>query len=388
MANEEHLEILKRGVKVWNAWRKKMGYMFPDLAQTSLRGVDLASADLSLTVLRKADMGNANLKAADLTGANLDGASLASSDASYARFPTATLVGTDLESANLDMAHMFDAKLNGANLKGTSLSDADFRLAKLHGADFRGAEFYWTNFEEADLTQAILSNTSLYRVNFNRALLMGAEIGLCGMSDCVFSSVDLSGVKGLETVYHEGPSTIGIDTIYLSKGKIPHEFLRGAGVPQKLIDYIPSLIGEGIKYYSCFISHSSKDEEFTKKLHRDLQGEQVRCWFFPEDAKTGREVWEQISVPIGKFDKVVVICSENSLQSRPVLREIERALQREDSEKRNILFPVRIDDYLFETWEHPRKADFMSKVVGDFRNWKNHDEYQNAFTRLLRDLEA
>jgi hypothetical protein len=31
---------------------------------------------------------------------------------------------------------------------------------------------------------------------------------------------------------HNGPSTIGIDTIYNSGGKIPEIFLRGAGVPK------------------------------------------------------------------------------------------------------------------------------------------------------------
>ena len=76
------------------------------------------------------------------------------------------------------------------------------------------------------------------------------------------------------------------------------------------------------------------------------------------------------------------------LQSEPVLREIERALQREDTEKKSILFPIRIDDYIFEKWEHPRKADVVRKVVGDFTNWKDRDSYQKAFSRLLRGLKS
>jgi len=47
----------------------------------------------------------------------------------------------------------------------------------------------------------------------------------------------LSAVKGLETVTHRGPSTIGPDTIYRSQGKIPEAFLRGAGVPDDFISY-------------------------------------------------------------------------------------------------------------------------------------------------------
>ena len=39
-----------------------------------------------------------------------------------------------------------------------------------------------------------------------------------------------------------------------------------------------------IEFYSCFISYSSKDEEFAKRLHADLQSNGVRCWFAPEES--------------------------------------------------------------------------------------------------------
>ena len=54
-------------------------------------------------------------------------------------------------------------------------------------------------------------------------------------------------VRGLETVHHDGPSTIGIDTLYCSNGQIPEVFLRGAGVPDDMITYSKSLVGRPIK---------------------------------------------------------------------------------------------------------------------------------------------
>ena len=69
-------------------------------------------------------------------------------------------------------------------------------------------------------------------------------------------------MNGLETVVHTGPSTIGVDTIVRSRGKIPESFLRQAGVPDTFIEYIPSLTMEPTQFYSCFISYSSIDEEF------------------------------------------------------------------------------------------------------------------------------
>ena len=107
-----------------------------------------------------------------------------------------------------------------------------------------------------------------------------------------------------------------------------------------------------------------------------------------EDAKWGETVWGEIDQGIKLYDKLVVICSKDSLQSSAVLREIERALQREDREKKNVLFPIRLDDYVFEGWEHERRADVVKKVVGDFRDWKNLDAYQKSFARLLKDLRA
>src|SRR5258706_14666935 len=72
-----------------------------------------------------------------------------------------------------------------------------------------------------------------------------------------------------------------------------------------------------------------------------------------------------------------------------VQREIERVLQREDREGKHILFPIRLYNYLFEVWEHERKADVLSKVVEDFRGWnRNAEKYETAFTNFLKALKA
>ena len=82
----------------------------------------------------------------------------------------------------------------------------------------------------------------------------------------------------------------------------------------------------------------------------------------------------------------MVICSQHSLKSVPVIREIERALQREEREYKNVLFPISIDDYLLNEWEHPLKADVVSKVIGDFCGWENDAAYAKSFPRFLDAL--
>lgn len=140
-------------------------------------------------------------------------------------------------------------------------------------------------------------------------------------------------------------------------------FTKGDGDPgvSGLRDHEP------LQLYSCFVSipprmNSSRGDFITIS------------WYvtfgvgFLTKTQNGGEFGQKSIRSIKIHDKTIVICSTNWLQSPPVLREIERAIQQEDNEKRDVLFPVRIDDYIFTTWEHPRKADVVSKVVGDFRD--------------------
>ena len=118
-------------------------------------------------------------------------------------------------------------------------------------------------------------------------------------------------VKGLETVKHDGPSTIGTDTLIRSQGDIPEAFLRGAGLPDTFIDYVRSLESvDPIEYYTCFISYSSQDDDFAERLHADLQQQGVRCWFAPEDMDIGDKIRPRIDEAIRLYDKLVLVLSE------------------------------------------------------------------------------
>ena len=78
-----------------------------------------------------------------------------------------------------------------------------------------------------------------------------------------------------------------------------------------------------------------------------------------------------------------------------MLREIKRSLDREDDELRqagkvkHILFPIALDRYLFDTWQHERKADVLDKVVGSFQGWnRSAAKYDAAFRKLLKSLQS
>ncbi|HEX3642606.1 MAG TPA: pentapeptide repeat-containing protein [Ktedonobacteraceae bacterium] len=69
MANEEHLDILRQGVEVWNKWRKKHSPEQLDLSNADLRRTDLSNANLSGTDLIRAELTSAILVDANLSNA-------------------------------------------------------------------------------------------------------------------------------------------------------------------------------------------------------------------------------------------------------------------------------------------------------------------------------
>ncbi|MGO9229962.1 MAG: toll/interleukin-1 receptor domain-containing protein [Bryobacteraceae bacterium] len=341
MANQEHLAILAKGVEAWNAWRRENPCVTPDLSGTHLNAPRAFS-----------DSGRAG----------------------------ADLVGADLSRANLSNANLFGALLSGANLCGANLSHA-----------FVSSILALTNLSSANLSDAVVDQTLFLGTNLACATFDRARMGAVLIAD-----VDLSSVSGLETVMHHAPSTIGIDTIYRSQGKIPDTFLRGAGVPENLIAYMKSLTGAAFDFYSCFISYSTKDQNFAERLHADLQAKAVRCWFAPHDIKGGRKLHEQIDEAIRVYDKLLLLLSEHSMNSGWVKTEIAHARQKELNQKRQVLFPISPVPFAeIQEWKcfdadtgKDSAREIREYFIPDFSNWKDHDSCAKAFERLLRDLKA
>jgi hypothetical protein len=284
----------------------------------------------------------------------------------------------DLSNANLDGANLRNAKLRGANLTASTLSGADLSRADLTGAD--------------------LSNSRLVLANLDGAALRDANLEGAYFAHTLLANIDLSGAKGLDSTVDDGPSSVGTDTLYRSKGKIPEHFLSGCGVPRDLIEYLPSLIGamSPIQFYSCFISYSTKDGDFAKRLHSKMLDAGLCVWFAPEDVQGGKKLHEQIDEAIRVYDKLLLVLSPHSMNSEWVTTEIRKARKAELREKRRKLFPIRLVDFEtirdWECFDADNGKDLGVEVreyfIPDFRNWKDHDALEASFNRLLNDLKA
>jgi hypothetical protein len=334
--DKAHAEILNQGVDAWNQWRLENPEIRPDLAGATFLQADLANIDFENTRL-----GFADLEQSDLQGANL-------------------------RHVDLGSSKILSCRLGNADLFGAFLFNTDFTWTDLAAVSLISADLVQTKFVSSNLSHANLAHASL--------------------EGTVFANINLERVQGLDSVHHRGPSTLGIDTLYKSGGQIPQVFLRGCGLADDFIVYIRSLVKEPIQFYSCFISYSAKDQVFTERLHSDLQSRGIRCWYAPEKMKIGDKMRTGIDESIYLHDKLLLVLSKHSVESAWVEKEVETAMEKERTEKRTVLFPIRIDNTVMKIkggWP----ADIRrSRHIGDFRRWKDHDAYQVVFDGLVRDL--
>jgi TIR domain/Pentapeptide repeats (8 copies) len=307
------------------------------------------------------------------------------------RYIPVDLGGADLRRADLQWVRLPLADLRGAKFGKANLSCAELSFANLSGADLET-----TNLRRAFLIGTDLRNANLHQAYFHDASLQKANLSEAMLSDTVFSKSNLEEVIGLDTIIHSGPSVIDHHTLAKS-WPLPEVFLRGCGLPDSLITYLPSLLSDSaIQFYSCFISYSTKDQEFADRLYADLQNKGVRCWFAPHDVQGGKKLHEQIDAAIRMHERLLLILSPNSMNSKWVKTEIRNARKRELVEKTRVLFPVRLAPYtalrdwaLFDADEGEDLAtEIREYYIPDFTEWKNHDLYMKELERLLRDLRA
>jgi hypothetical protein len=115
------------------------------------------------------------------------------------------------------------------------------------------------------------------------------------------------------------------------------EYLKNLGVDQSR-KYIE--VGEVERMaHEVFVSYSSKDKPVADAVVASLEQKGIRCWFAPRDVTPGTSWGQAIVDAIEASQIMVIILSENSNNSRQVVREVERAVA-----NNVIIIPFRIEN--------------------------------------------
>jgi uncharacterized protein YjbI with pentapeptide repeats len=394
MANQQHLEFLRKGTVFWNRWRADNPNTAPDLSAANLSGANLRGADLRSAVLAGADLSGADL------GVNVVDAGPLFEAFGVSGAPK-SLVFASLQGANLTKASLSGADLTAADLRSANLTQTDLSFSTICAYSVEpGAMLSYGMTFPANLAGARLHGASLYKTTFRETVFRKTSFAQALIAETIFSEIDLAGIADIQEAVHLAPSRIDVQTLELTASKLQgrpspaiQQFLRGCGLPDEYLESFEQRSTSG-SFYSCFVSHSSEDQEFCRKLCLRMREEGFRVWYAPDNMRGGRRLFEQIKAAISGHDKLLMVLSEVSIASSWVELEIREALRLERETGRRILFPIAITDFeRIKSWElvdSDTGQDLAVRVreyfVLDFSSWMDGENFELMFHRLASDL--
>jgi uncharacterized protein YjbI with pentapeptide repeats len=345
----------------------------------------LAAYEVGSRAFPRAQLDNADFSEANLRDVSFYMASLRCTNFDNSRLTHVQFKGADLT----------DASLSRAAINASDLIGATFKNANLKGADFTGASMNRTNCMGADMRKVSLGNAHL-----DEAILTDARLDGAHLSATVLSNLDIRPLCDAKRLRHGSPSYIESRTVIKSY-QHPNlkQFMLDCGVPPIFVEYMidcARAIDESLLrslMQSTFISYGGPDEAFARKLYEALKAHGVVTFFFPVSATLGERIDSEVFRRLQEHDRVILVCSRNSLDRPGVLNEIQETFDREARDgAATYLLPVTLDDYVFTGWRttHPELAERVGRrVVGDFRGTaRNKTKFNSALGRLLDALKT
>jgi len=301
--------------------------------------------------------------------------------------------GLDLKGINIT-GEFEDFDFSDSSFRQAIFKDCVFKNCYFMNCDFTGSKFRDCRFSKSNMGHSILRETSYNNCfhfetyfghsNLAESYFSRGEVTDCEFHNTIFYRTNFHEVRGLEQNKFRGRSSYDMQSCNWEE--IPLSFIRGCGVPEFVIDYFRNPEQKGIEFFSCFISYSSKDEIFANKLYSDLQNRGIRCWFAPENLKIGDKIRTRIDESIKIYDKLLLILSANSIDSGWVEHEVETAFEKEIKTKNVHLFPISLDESVFNTNESWAAKIKRERHIGNFKNWNDEEAYSKNLDKLIIDL--
>ncbi|MCG9728849.1 toll/interleukin-1 receptor domain-containing protein [Shewanella sp. Isolate13] len=147
--------------------------------------------------------------------------------------------------------------------------------------------------------------------------------------------------------------------LYTNKLCIPREtVIQAFNSVKTLID----IVDESEMHKTLFISYGGPDEPAVTEINKKIKSKGIKTWFFPDDANPGDKLHRMMHDGVNNHDRVLLVCSKESLTRPGVLNEIERVLEREAKEGgTEILIPITLDDFVYGDWA-PSRGDIAEQI--------------------------
>jgi hypothetical protein len=125
-----------------------------------------------------------------------------------------------------------------------------------------------------------------------------------------------------------------------------------------------------------FLSHSSEDKPFVRRLAADLVANGVKIWIDEQRILVGDSIPERIAQGLAESDFFLIVVSHHSVGSAWVQKELSNALVQEIERRKVTILPVRIDDAKMP-------ASIKDKLYADFRG-----SYEAGLKGLIDSIKS
>ena len=356
------------------------------LTYATLSGVTFTNVNLNNVYFMNSRILNSVFENVEMKFANLEDTFLISSILTNSNFEGCSLKGTKLT----------DTDLNRSSLKGVSLINSEISFTRMYGVDFESAKI-----EKSTFTNTVFGNAKFYKTIFSRITL---------------NNIDLTSAIDLNYIIAKSPCILDLETLRRSKN-LPELFL----FKFNLIDLYKSIHSSEKQYGNkveseeqYLLTHSKEDKSLAEKLYKDLINEGFRVWYnedrifnLTSSNKIEKEIKSNITKEIEILSEHSIFHSEYISKKRfigiiiddYIYKSKERKLEEITKLKKKLADndDDEIDMEIFwkllslespeeNTFDEPFES-LKEKVICDFKNWEDREQYKVSFNNLVTKLK-
>ncbi len=225
------------------------------------------------------------------------------------------------------------------------------------------------NSEKFEYIDCIINDSSFDRIDFIKSKFINCSLSVNQFSSCLLSS----------STFFENNSTPGFEYNLIDLRTI----LNSENQPTAILENIFGIHNSDIKEYvygltskiefqSIFISYSFKDKDFAKRINDELIRKGIMTFLWEKDSPGGVTLKEIMSGNINAKDRILFIASKDSLKSTACQFELSEGRRKQNLTWENVLFPIHIDNYLFDL-----KKEQIKPIEVQDEYWKNICELRN-----------